>query len=73
MTSRYAGQTIDGLLNDPMTRAVMRADHLDPAMVRAMLHSMAKRLQTLPHATGPARSAAPRTSGTFNRRMACWP
>ncbi len=73
MTSRYAGQTIDGLLNDPMTQAVMQADHLDPATVRAMLHSMAQRLRTLPHATAPARPAALRTSGTFGRRTACWP
>lgn len=73
MTSRYAGQTIDGLLNDPMTRAVMRADHLDPATVRAMLHSMAQRLQAVQHATGPARPAARRTSVTFDRRVACWP
>jgi len=71
MTSRYAGQTIDGLLNDPMTRAVMQADHLDPATVRAMLRSMAERLQAKSHATAPARLGAP--SGTFNRRVACWP
>ena len=48
MAPRYAAHTIDSLLDDPMTRAVMQADRLDPATVRAMLHSMAARLRSTP-------------------------
>ncbi|HKU94550.1 MAG TPA: hypothetical protein VJR58_04705 [Vineibacter sp.] len=71
MTSRYAGQTIDGLLNDPMTQAVMQADHVDPATVRAMLRGIAARLRTTPQDTAAARSTGTRASATFHPRKTC--
>jgi hypothetical protein len=74
MTSRRAGPTIDRLLDDPMTRAVMQADHVDPTTIRSMLHSMAARLQTVPGAAVPARPALPRASVIFDRCTAAyWP
>lgn len=51
--------TIDQLLNDPMTLAVMRADRVDPASLKALLLLTAARLRdadehpTLP-STDPA-------------------
>jgi hypothetical protein len=38
--------TLTELLDDPMTRAVMAADRVDPAAVRATLSAVAR---TLPH------------------------
>lgn len=45
MASSHQNLTVDQLLNDPMTLAVMRADRIDPASFRAMLAGQAKRLR----------------------------
>ncbi|WP_146126951.1 hypothetical protein [Labrys sp. LIt4] len=36
--------TVDQLLNDPLTLALMRADGVDPVSLRTMLASQARRL-----------------------------
>lgn len=59
MASYSKALTIDQLLNDPMTLAVMRADHVDPSSLKALLVLTAARLRdandhpTLP-STDPA-------------------
>ncbi len=45
MASFHQNLTVDQLLNDPMTLAVMRADRIDPASFRAMLAGQARRLR----------------------------
>ena len=40
--------TLTELLDDPMTRAVMAADRVDPAALKALLSAVARRLQNLP-------------------------
>ena len=45
MAFQYRALTIDQLLNDPMTLAVMQADHVDPAALKAMLVRTAARLR----------------------------
>jgi hypothetical protein len=37
--------TLTELLDDPMTRAVMAADRVDPAALKAVLSAVARRLQ----------------------------
>jgi len=37
--------TLTELLDDPMTRAVMAADRVDPAALKALLSAVARRLQ----------------------------
>jgi hypothetical protein len=37
--------TIDELLSDPVTRAVMKADRVDPSALAAMLRSMARTME----------------------------
>ena len=37
--------TLTELLDDPMTRAVMEADRVDPAALKALLSAVARRLQ----------------------------
>jgi hypothetical protein len=41
MTTSRADPTIDELLDDPLTRAVMRADRVDPRELEAMLRALA--------------------------------
>jgi hypothetical protein len=41
MNKSHDDLTIDALLDDPLTRAVMRADRVDPSELRAMLHALA--------------------------------
>lgn len=59
MASYSKALTIDQLLNDPMTLAVMRADRVDPSSLKALLVLTATRLRdandhpTLP-STDPA-------------------
>lgn len=45
MASYSKAPTIDQLLNDPMTLAVMRADRVDPASLKALLVLTAARLR----------------------------
>lgn len=45
MASFHQNLTVDQLLNDPVTLAVMRADRIDPASFRAMLAGQARRLR----------------------------
>jgi hypothetical protein len=45
MASYSKALTIDQLLNDPMTLAVMRADRVDPASLKALLVLTAARLR----------------------------
>jgi hypothetical protein len=45
-TAYYAEPTIDELLTDPMTRSLMKADHVDTQDFERMLHSVASRFQT---------------------------
>jgi hypothetical protein len=40
MTASSNDLTIDELLRDPVTRALMRADHVDPSALAAMLRSV---------------------------------
>lgn len=40
MTARCTPMTLDALLADPVTQAVMKADHVDPAALRTMLRSV---------------------------------
>ena len=40
-----AEPSIDDLLNDPIVRAVMAADGVEPEELRALLRSVAERLQ----------------------------
>jgi hypothetical protein len=41
MTKSYDDLTIDELLDDPLTHAIMRADRVNPAELRAMLRALA--------------------------------
>jgi hypothetical protein len=41
MQTSYGEPTIHDLLNDPLTRAVMKADGVDPQALRRMLGSVA--------------------------------
>jgi hypothetical protein len=41
MATSHNELTIDELLSDPVTRAVMKADRVDPLALAAMLRSMA--------------------------------
>ncbi len=36
--------TLDQLLGDPMTQAIMRADRVDPLQLKAMLRSLGRRI-----------------------------
>lgn len=45
MATFHQNLTVDQLLNDPVTLAVMRADRIDPASFRAMLAGQARRLR----------------------------
>jgi hypothetical protein len=44
MTRSYDDPTIDDLLGDPMTRAIMKADGVDPSALEAMLRALAPRV-----------------------------
>jgi hypothetical protein len=46
----YRELTLADLLADPMTLAVMAADHVDPAALKACLVGLARRLQINPPA-----------------------
>ncbi len=54
MASQCNDLTIDQLLDDPMTLAVMRADGVDPISFKAMLAGQAARLR---HAKGAVMTA----------------
>jgi hypothetical protein len=41
MTKSHDDPTIDDLLDDPMTRAIMQADRVDPSELKAMLRALA--------------------------------
>jgi hypothetical protein len=45
MTMLCRELTLDDLLDDPMTQAVMRADRIEPAAVRGMLLAMAGKIE----------------------------
>ena len=45
MAKPHNGETLAGLLRDPLIRAVMRADHVEPAELEASLATVAARLQ----------------------------
>ena len=49
-TSRY-DLTLDELLSDPVTRAVMKADRVDPSELETMLRALAPRFE---RAAGPS-------------------
>jgi hypothetical protein len=42
MTKFHDEPTLDELLGDPITQAIMRADRVDPAELEAMLRSLAR-------------------------------
>jgi hypothetical protein len=44
MTTSHDDPTIDDLLGDPVTRAVMKADGVDPSALEAMLRALAPRV-----------------------------
>ncbi|MDZ5450598.1 hypothetical protein [Labrys sp. ZIDIC5] len=44
MAQQGCNMTIDQLLNDPLTLALMRADGVDPVSLRTMLAGQARRL-----------------------------
>ncbi len=44
MAQHGCNMSVEQLLNDPMTLALMRADGVDPASLRAMLAGLARRL-----------------------------
>ncbi|QEN89035.1 hypothetical protein FZC33_23235 [Labrys sp. KNU-23] len=44
MAQQGCNMTIDQLLNDPLTLALMRADGVDPVSLRMMLTGLARRL-----------------------------
>jgi hypothetical protein len=48
MSSRRKDLTIDQLLNDPVTLAVMEADKVNPDALKAMLRTLASRLKGTP-------------------------
>ena len=50
----YRELTLAELMADPITLAVMAADRVDPAALKAMLSELARRLQ-LTRLTGPIR------------------
>jgi hypothetical protein len=54
--TRHAELTIEDLLTDPVTLALMRADRVDPIALRGMLERVGRRLSS---EGGPARSPAP--------------
>ncbi|MDQ0471505.1 hypothetical protein [Labrys wisconsinensis] len=51
--TRHAELTLDDLLTDPVTLALMRADKIDPVALRGMLERIGRRLAS---EGGPARS-----------------
>jgi hypothetical protein len=44
MTKFHDDPALDELLGDPMTRAIMRADRVDPLKLEAMLRSLAREI-----------------------------
>jgi hypothetical protein len=44
MTSSRDDPTLDELLGDPMTQAIMNADRVDPATLKVMLRSVAREI-----------------------------
>lgn len=57
MASHCNDLTVDQLLNDPMTLAVMRADGVDPISFKVMLAGQAARLREARGAGAPAFAA----------------
>lgn len=45
MSLFYKGSTIDQLLSDPVTLAMMEADHVDPVAFKQMLDRTGRRLR----------------------------
>jgi hypothetical protein len=56
MTEPHNDLTIDELLDDPLTHAIMRADRVDPSELRAMLRALAP---VVARAAGRASDGAP--------------
>jgi hypothetical protein len=48
MTTSREELTIDELLGDPVTRAIMKADGVDPAALEALLRSMGRTVARRP-------------------------
>ncbi len=49
----YQELTLNNVLADPMVRLAMRADHVDPQELAAMLAGVAKTLQSAPQRVSP--------------------
>lgn len=45
MSFYYRGPTIDQLMSDPVTLAMMEADHVDPVVFKQMLDRTSRRLR----------------------------
>jgi hypothetical protein len=56
MTTSRDDLTIDDLMHDPVTRALMKADRVDPSALEAMLRALAPRIA---HAAGRSNDDAP--------------
>jgi hypothetical protein len=72
MTSPRVDTTINELLADPLTRAVMQADRVDPGAFEAMLRSLARHLESQTQAgAGPeSGGVSPREGGIASLRRA---
>ena len=55
MTKFHDDPTLDELLGDPITQAIMRADHVDPPKLEAMLRSLAREVAGRSRASATAR------------------
>jgi hypothetical protein len=63
--------TLDELLGDPITQAVMIADRVDPPALAAMLRSLAREIGGRPGAPALREAASRCTSGPGIRSQRC--
>lgn len=63
MTKFHDDLTLDELLGDPMTQAIMRADRVDPPKLEAMLRSLAREV------AGRSRASLTALVGTEGARL----
>ncbi|HEY3642565.1 MAG TPA: hypothetical protein VGL31_15840 [Xanthobacteraceae bacterium] len=63
--------TLDELIGDPLTQAVMHADRVDPARLAASLRSLARQIGARSAGSAPALVEA--ASARFGRDALGWP
>jgi hypothetical protein len=79
----FRDPTLDELLADPITQAIMHADRVDPPALAAMLRTLAREISGRSGGTATALAAGarfdrtavgrlPRPVGTFQDTASCW-